>query len=50
MMPMMSISRLPRLYRILGPILIVAYPFLWAVGLFFVFCNDYSPAIHEILL
>ena len=45
-MPMMSMSRLRRLSRILGPILVGAYPFLWAVGLFFVFCNDYSPAIR----
>ena len=39
-------SSLRRLSHILGPILLGAYPFLWAVGLFFVFCNDYPPAIR----
>ena len=41
-----SLPRLRHLSRILGPFLVGAYPFLWAVGLFFAFCNDYPPTIR----
>lgn len=41
-----SLPRLRHLSRILGPFLVGAYPFLWAGGLFFAFCNDYPPTIR----